>query len=119
MVTTPPLTPLCVSEVLDIKVALLVSRLAGVRPKPGNDRVFTIPVDATTPLPGAPEAKRTTTGPVMDDPSGFFATGTLIPSRALAGSMGKSPCQPLASTTYPALYNEPSPGSIASGSGGA
>src|SRR5579863_3211295 len=45
--------------------------------------------------------KRISTGPVMLDPSGFFATGTAMvsmPSRA-----GMSPCQPLDSTTSPRL----------------
>ena len=47
-VTTPPLTPLCVSDVLEISVALLVSRLAGLRPGPGSDAVFTLPEKLTS-----------------------------------------------------------------------
>src|SRR5262249_4971531 len=70
-----------------VSVALVVSRLAGVRPPPGSGRVCVVG-----------ETKRAKVGPVIDEPSGFLATGTRIVSAATFGSAlnTRSPCQPLA-----------------------
>src|ERR1700674_3172496 len=87
MFTTPVRTPTLVSRAMEISVAFVVSRLAGVRPRPGSDCVLTLPGIVT---------KRAKVGEVMDEPSGFLATGTWIDSAALVGSKTRSPCQPLA-----------------------
>src|SRR5712691_7268158 len=92
MFTTPVRTPRVVSRAMEISVALVVSVLAGVRPRPGSDCVLTLPATLT---------KRAKVGEVTDEPSGFLATGTLIVSAALFGSKTRSPCQPLA-TGFPA-----------------
>src|ERR1700687_5581109 len=87
MLTTPERTPVVVSPAMEISVALVVSRLAGVRPRPGSNCVFMVPATVT---------KRAEGGEVTDEPSGFHATGTLIVSAVLVGSKTRSPCQPLA-----------------------
>src|SRR6266478_6414501 len=86
MLTTPVRTPVLVSRAMEISVALVVSRLAGVRPRPGSDCVLTLPATVT---------KRAKVGEVTDDPSGFLATGTSTDSVAAAGLNTRSPCQPL------------------------
>jgi len=67
MFVTPVRAPALVSRAMEISVALVVSRLAGVRPRPGSDCVLP---DIVT--------KRAKVGEVTDEPSGFLATGTLI-----------------------------------------
>src|ERR1700682_3606002 len=74
MFTTPVRTPRLFSRAMEITVALVVSRLAGVRPRPGSDCV--LPETVT---------KRAKVREVTDEPSGFLATGTLIVSVATSG----------------------------------
>src|SRR5207244_7182224 len=95
IVVTPLRTPRFDSCSTEINVAFVVSKLAGVRPDPGSDWVSTSCGMLT---------KRANTGPVIEDPSAFFATGTLIASwLLLTDPIGISPCQPLHKYTFPIL----------------
>ena len=76
---TPKRWPRLFSRAIEISFALLVSRLAGVRPAPGRGRV--LPETAT---------KRAKVGPVTP-----LTTGTWMVSIAAAGLKAMSPCQPL------------------------
>src|SRR5688572_8914299 len=96
--TTPLFTPAGVSDVAVIKDACVVSRLAGVRPSPDSDWV--VPLGPTN---------RSHTGPVIDEPFGFLAIGTSMPSvLPLAVEIGISPCQALFSSTWPRRQRKPS-----------
>src|SRR5258707_15473577 len=78
-------TPTLVSREMVVSVALVVSRLAGVRPLPGSERVVVVG-----------PTKRAKVGPVIDEPSGFLATGTRMVSAATFRSAlnGRTACQP-------------------------
>src|SRR2546430_17399701 len=75
MFETPLRTPTLVSRAMEINVALVVSGLAGVRPRPGSDWV--LPETVT---------KRAKVGEVTDEPSRVLATGTLMGSAATVRS---------------------------------
>src|SRR5262245_62255023 len=87
ILTMPVRTPTLLSCAMEISVACVVSRLAGARPRPGSERVLTLPAGVT---------KRAKVRPVTEDPAGFLATGTLIVSALLSGLKTRSACQPLA-----------------------
>src|SRR5947199_56487 len=79
--TTPVRTPTLFSCAMEISFDFVVSRLAGVRPRPGSDCVLTLPATVT---------KRAKVGPVTP-----WTTGTSIVSAGSAGLNTRSPCQPL------------------------
>src|SRR3954465_12538831 len=69
--TTPVRTPRLFSRAIEMSLAFVLSRLAGVRPAPGSVCVFTLPGTVT---------KRAKVGPVTPG-----ATGTEIVSAGSAG----------------------------------
>ena len=58
-------------------------------------------------VPAAMLMKRSITGPVSGEPSGFFATGTVMVCRPARGIT--SPCQPLTTLTWPSAEGTGAP----------